>query len=87
MAVLLGAAPAQAAVTGSGFAEQILSCTGGSNVTIKAKKDLLVLLRVAPECDQMTPLVVKATKDRTIKVTATRDGQSVRHVVKIRVAR
>lgn len=73
------------ALEGKGFQEQIVSCVGSSNVIVQAKKGSLVMIRVAPECDLMNPIVFKATKDRTVKVTASMDGRKFKHVVKVQV--
>lgn len=79
------AAPARA-LEGRGFTEQILSCVGGSKVTVQVQRGQLVMVRLAPECDPQEPVLFKATKDRVVRVTASKDGRAVKHVVAVRVS-
>ena len=79
------AVPARAAVYGNGFTEFILSCTGDSYTIMDLTKGRAVMIRVAPECDPQDPIVFKATKKRTLNLTASRDGDTFHHIVKVRV--
>jgi len=80
------ASPARSEVQGGGFTELILSCTGESNTVLRVNRDRVVMLRSAPECDRLTPVVFKAHKDRKwFSVFAYRDGMPVEHRIKIKV--
>lgn len=80
------AVPAQA-VEGDGFTEFILSCTGDSYTIMDLTKGRAVMIRVAPECDPMDPIAFKATKKRTLHLTASRDGDEFHHTIKVWVGR
>lgn len=86
-AALLAPAPAHAAVNGDDFTEFILSCTGDSYTIMDLTKGRLVMIRVAPECDPMDPIVFKATKKRTLYLTASKDGETAHHAIKVWVRR
>ena len=77
------AVPARAAVIGKGFTEFIMSCTGDSYTIMDLTKGRVVLIRVAPECDPMDPIVFTATKKRTLHLTASRDGDTFDHTIKV----
>lgn len=79
--------PARAEVQGDGFTEFIMSCTGDSYTIMDLTRGRAVMIRVAPECDPMDPLVFKATKKRTLHLTSSRDGDEFHHTIKVWVGR
>lgn len=83
MTAMVAPVPAQAQVVGNGFTEFIMSCTGDSYTIMDLTKGRAVMIRVAPECDPMDPIVFKASKKRTFHLKASRDGDTFHHTIKV----
>lgn len=79
-------APVQASVQGNGFTEQILSCTGESSTVLRVNQYRVVMLRAAPECTPIDPIVFVVKKDRKwFSVMTTRTSEVFEHRIKIEV--